>query len=74
MTFEPRQMAVGAWQEVKREAMPVNEALYVGVIEGTSVRPYGSWRWFEADVVVMTYCYPADTGNEVSSCVGSVAE
>ena len=33
--FEPRQMHVGAWQEVKGEAMPVNEALYVGVIERT---------------------------------------
>ena len=24
-----------AWQEIKAEAMPVNEALYVGVIERT---------------------------------------
>ena len=30
-----------AWQEVKGEAMSVNEALYAGVIEGT-VRPDGS--------------------------------
>ena len=35
MTFEPWQVRVGAWQEVKGEAMPVNEALYVGVIERT---------------------------------------
>ena len=26
MTFEPRQVGVGAWQEVKGEAMPVNVA------------------------------------------------
>ena len=32
---------LGAWQEVKGEAMSVNEALYVGVIEGT-VRLDGS--------------------------------
>ena len=35
VTFEPRQEALGAWQEVKGEAMSVNEALYTGVIEGT---------------------------------------
>ena len=29
---------------------------------------------FEADVVAIAYCYPAHTGNEVSSCVGGVAE
>ena len=29
MTFEPREEALGAWQEVKGEA-PVNEALYGG--------------------------------------------
>ena len=38
MTFESRQVAMGAWQEVKGEAMPVDEALYAGVIERT-VRP-----------------------------------
>ena len=35
VTFEPREEALGAWQEVKGEAMSVNEALYAGVIEGT---------------------------------------
>ena len=35
VTFEPREKALGAWQEVKGEAMPVNEALYAGAIEGT---------------------------------------
>ena len=71
--FEPREEALGAWQEVKGEAMSVNEALYAGAIEGT-VRLDGSRRWFEADVVAMACCYPAHTGNEVSSCVGGVAE
>ena len=34
VTFEPGQEALGAWQEVKGEAMSVNEALYGGAIEG----------------------------------------
>ena len=33
--------ALGAWHEVKGEAMSVNEALYSGAIEGP-VRPDGS--------------------------------
>ena len=41
VTFEPREEALGAWQEVKGEAMSVNEALYAGAIEGT-VRLDGS--------------------------------
>ena len=41
VTFEPREEALGAWQEVKGEAMSVNEALYSGAIEGT-VRLDGS--------------------------------
>ena len=41
MTFEPRQARVGWWQEVKGEAMPVNEALYAGMIERT-IWPDGS--------------------------------
>ena len=35
VTFEPRKEALGAWQEVKGEAISVNEALYAGAIEGT---------------------------------------
>ena len=35
VTFESREEALGAWQEVKGEAMSVNEALYACVIEGT---------------------------------------
>ena len=34
VTFEPREEALGAWQEVKGEAISVNEALYGGAIEG----------------------------------------
>ena len=34
VTFKPGQEALGAWQEVKGEAMSVNEALYGGAIEG----------------------------------------
>ena len=41
VTFKPREEALGAWQEVKGEAMSVNEALYAGAIEGT-VRLDGS--------------------------------
>ena len=41
VTFEPREEALGAWQEVKGEAMSVNEVLYAGAIEGT-VRLDGS--------------------------------
>ena len=41
VTFEPREEALGAWQEVKGEAMSVNEALYAGAMEGT-VRLDGS--------------------------------
>ena len=41
VTFEPCQVRVGAWQEVKSEAMPVSEALYASEIERT-VWPDGS--------------------------------
>ena len=41
VTFEPREEALGAWQEVKGEAVSVNEALYAGAMEGT-VRLDGS--------------------------------
>ena len=41
VTFEHGQEALGEWQEVKGEAMSVNEALYTGAIEGT-VRLDGS--------------------------------
>ena len=32
VTFEPREEDLGAWQEVKGEAVSVNEALYGGAI------------------------------------------
>ena len=70
MTFEPFQVALGAWQEVKGEAMSVNEALYIDMIVGT-IQPDGSRRLFEVDVVALMCCYPA---HRVSSCVGGVAE
>ena len=35
MIFEPCKVAVGAWREVKGEAMSVNAALYAGVIKRT---------------------------------------
>ena len=35
VTFEPCEEALGARQEVKGEAMSVNEALYASAIEGT---------------------------------------
>ena len=41
VTFEPHEEALGAWQEVKGEAISVNEALYTGAIKGT-VRLDGS--------------------------------
>ena len=41
VTFESGQEALGVWQEVKGEAMSVNQALYASVIEGT-VRLDGS--------------------------------
>ena len=41
VTFEPREEDLGAWHDVKGEAMSVNEALYAGAIEGT-VRLDGS--------------------------------
>ena len=59
MTFEPCQVALGAWQEIKSEAMSVNE-------EGT-VRLDGADDGCGCDDVLLP-------GNEVSSCVGGVAE
>ena len=38
VTFELRQVPQGALQEVKREAMAVNEAAYSGVIVGTATK------------------------------------
>ena len=41
VTFELREEALGAWHEVKGEAISVNDGLYAGAIEGT-VRLDGS--------------------------------
>ena len=43
VTFKPGEEALVAWQEVKGEAMSVNDALYAGV------RSRGPYGWTEAD-------------------------
>ena len=63
----PRQVPWRLWQEVKGEAMA---AAYSGVIVWTVERQ----RRCEVCVVVRMWCCSAHTGNEVSSCVGGVAE
>ena len=71
--FVPRQVPWWAWQEVKGEAMAVNEADYTSVI----VRTVGPWeRQLRCQVgeVEMRWCCSAHTGNEVGSCVGGVVE
>ena len=49
VTFEPRQVAVGTWQEVKGEAMPVNEARTPvwsrGLYGRTEVDDGLKWMW-----------------------------
>ena len=51
----------------------------IGVRVPDAVRPPGgvpgriNERWFKADVVAMTCCYPANTGNEVSISGGQSA-
>ena len=70
---DPCQVPWWAWQEVKGEAMAVNEADYTSVIVQT-VGPEERRRRCEVGVVVRRWCCSAHTGNEVSSCVGSVVE
>ena len=72
VTFDPHQALPGAWQ-VKGEAMAVNEAEYISVIVWT-VGLEDRQRRCEVSVVVRRWCCSAHTGNEVSSCVGGVAE
>ena len=70
VTFEPREEALRAWQEVKGELMR----------HCTPVRSKGPYGWTEADDglkrmwLQWACCYPAHTGNDVSSRVGGVAE
>ena len=70
VTFDPHELLPGACQEVKDEAMAVNEADYTSEIVWT-VGPEDRQRRCE---VVWWWCCSAHTGNEVSSCVGGVAE
>jgi hypothetical protein len=72
VTFENRQVILWAWQEVKREGMSINDAVYAGVIE-IIIGPNGRRRWCKVDVVAMGWCCSAHTKNEVSSCAGGVA-
>ena len=73
VTSDPCQVPWWAWQEVKGEAMAVNEADYTSVIVRT-VGPEERQRRCEVGVVVSRWCCSAHTGNEVSSCVGGVVE
>ena len=73
VTFYPRPAPRGPWQEVKGEAMAVNEAAYSGVIVWI-VGPKERQQRCEVGVVVRRWCCSAHTGNEVSSCVGGVVE
>ena len=71
--LRPWQLLLGACQKVKGEAMAVNEeANYTSVFVWT-VGPEERQGRCEAGVVVR-WCCSAHTGNEVSPCVGSVAE
>ena len=63
-------MLLGACQEVKGEAMAVNQADYTTVF----VQTMGPEEKQQRHVVVRKWWCSTHTGNEVSSCVGSVAE
>ena len=65
--------ASGACQEIKGEAMAVNEADYTSVFVWT-VGPEERQRRCEVGAVVRRWCCSAYTGNKVSSCVGGVEE
>ena len=73
VTFDPWQLLLGACQEVKGEAMAVNEAKHTSVLVWT-VGPEERRGRCEAVVVVRRWCCSAHTGNDVSPCVGGVAE
>ena len=61
-----------AWQEVKDEAMAVNEADHSVIV--WTVGPEERQQRCEVGVVVRRWCCSAHTGNEVSSCVSGVVE
>ena len=70
VTVDPWQLLLGGCRKVKGEAMSVNEADYTSVFVGPEERQRGC----EVGVTVRRWCCSAHTGNEVSSCLGSVAE
>ena len=69
VTFDPSQVLPWAWQEVKGEAMAVNEADYTGVIVWT-VGQEGRQPRCEVGVVSRRWSCSTHTGSEVSCCVG----
>ena len=69
MTFDLSQVLPWAWQEVKGEAMAVNEADYTGVIVWT-VGQEGRQPRCEVGVVARRWSCSTHTGSEVSCCVG----
>ena len=71
--LDPCQVPRWAWQEVKGEAMAVNEVDYTGVIVWT-MGPGERQRRRKVGVVVRRCCCSAHTGYEVSTCVGSVVK
>ena len=71
VTPDPCRVPWWAWQEVKGEAMAVNEVDYTSVIVWT-VGPDERQRRCEVGVLVRGCCCSAHTGNEVSSCVDGV--
>ena len=73
LTFDPCRVPRWAWQEVKGEAMAVNEVDNTGVIVWT-VGPGERQGRREVGVVVRRCCCSAHTGNEVSTCVGGVVK
>jgi hypothetical protein len=72
VTFEHTQVLPWSWQVVKGEGMSVNEAEHTGVIEST-LGLDGRRRQCKVDMIAMGWCCSVPKGNEVSSCVGSVA-
>ena len=73
MTFEPRDVPRWARQEVKGRATSVNEAGCIRVIV-RAVEPGVRRRRLGVGVVVMRGRCSVHGGNEVSPCVGGVAE
>ena len=73
MTFDPSQVLQWAWQEVKGEAMSVNEAGDTSGIVCTVVREE-RLRRCEWCVVVRRWYWSTHACSEVSCCVGGEVE